>query len=916
MKYPVAVPVFIMIFMIEPAPSQIVEHDSVFFDLDSVYYKYRIVEGDTSISDTVYAPVVRDTTTDISDNLKISGVKDFSFDLDQGFDQGLRVYITGDVQGVGIEGALSDKATSGSTVQLSEVEKMYLRAFTKNFEAGLGNLSVKLPYDIQDEIQGARIGIHTADKNNAWNCAYAVNRGVTKRTRFAGEEGKQSPYFLEKPVISGSERVYLGQGIDPPMLLNIDEDYKIDYENGILSFTNKNIITGNSRIEIEYKQAVADYPNIYAETDAEIDLRYASFTGLFRRRYDDKENPLTFSLAPEEKDSLESAGDTSNVVHTYADSSETGDYIIDAGHFVYVGVDSGIYTVNFFYVGENNGAYVYDPDLNAFVYQGPDQGNYSPDKLVPLPEKHDFYGAGMYLLKTLQVNVFGAVIDKNTFSHIDDADNMGMGCEAYLKKDLGMFSLEGEYLFYDNQFGKPMEQEKLDYQYQWNTTDRLEELADINASIEPLSFLQLGAGYGVLNRTHERRSLTIAPWFFKFGYEVVDTIDKYYASAARGIGKFHVRSQYAYIENTHLLDYSVQYDIQKHGHVNISGNYNKDSLNRGITTVFDIATRPLSFSIGHRLYNDTVFLFGNAALHIEYKFGAIIGNIEQTQRYSQKRDETYIKVDEGAGNYVYDSLTNTYVEKQGGDYVRKIYLLQDFERVINRNYSFEASFQQSIVDLTGRFHYTEESNFKSNLGELILCFNKEPYAMEMNIQQDLVNDGRYALYEIRNRERSLVVAPSYKTLASRFEIKQMIEQYNAFISETRDSYKTRISWRILSNPLAKPEIGYAYHKLSSGYFANTDILLYEPRAGLLIGIPIKTMGRVELNGALIQRTYNIDDVPYFFAAAEPPGLTKTLTLTASFGVSKYTMLSLIYHIDISPENDLRQNLRFQTKIRF
>lgn len=908
--------IYFLIFTGGFGTSQISEEDSSLLDLDSVYYKYQILETDTILVDTLYIPVIEDTSMDMYNNLRISGIKDFSFDMNQGFDQGLRVHIGGEVQGVGIEGALSDKATPSSTIQISEVEKMSLRVFTKNFEGGLGNLTLDLPFGITDEIQGARVGIHTQDKEDAVNFSYAVNRGTDKRMRFSGEEGKQSPYFLEPPIITNSERVHLSQGIGQPELLKVDEDYSIDYERGILSFTNKNIITNHSRIEVEYKQAIDDYPNIYGQSDAKTEFGNVTFAGIYRRRYDEKENPLTFTMSAQEKDNLRTAGDTSIVFHTYADSSAEGDYIIDNNHFVYVGTGNGDFIVTFFYVGENNGEYIYAPTIKAFSYQGPGLGNYSPTKLLPLPGKDEFYGLGINLFDAIQLNAYGSVLDKNTFSTIDDNDNSGMGFHMHLKKQSSIFSVDGEYISYDERFSKPQGKEEIDYQYQWNTNEPLEELADIVLGISPKPFFRAAVGYGILNRTHKRKSINLYPFFFNFGYQAIDSIDKYYASLAKKQGKFVLKSQYEYVQETHLFSYDIQYWIRKNSRLGISGNFDQDSTNRGITTVFDIATSPLSISLGHRLFNDTTFFFGNIGLNIQHKYGAIIGNLEQTQRYSQKRDENYLKVDDGTGNYVFDSLTGTYVEKDGGDYIRKIHLLQEFERVVNRNYSIETSYRQSIFDFRGRFYYAEESNFKSNFGELLVTLSDDLYEFELNVHQDLTEDARFALFEISSRERLLSIAPSYKALSGRVEVKEILEKHNTFISEKRDSYTGKTAWRILSNPILRPELGYSYSKIFSDYFAATDLLLYEPRTSMLIGIPYKTKGRFELTGELIYRKYNLETVPYFFTADEPPGLTKIVMATASLGFGKHTMFSLVYRIEFSPDNEFRHNLRFQTKIRF
>ena len=65
---------------------QISESDTTFFTLDSVYYRYQLVQ-DTSDYESLFLPIPFDTLRLEKTNLRISGVKDFSFDMTQGFDQ-------------------------------------------------------------------------------------------------------------------------------------------------------------------------------------------------------------------------------------------------------------------------------------------------------------------------------------------------------------------------------------------------------------------------------------------------------------------------------------------------------------------------------------------------------------------------------------------------------------------------------------------------------------------------------------------------------------------------------------------------------------------------------------------------------------------------------------------------------------
>jgi len=908
--------IFIVISLIILIPQFVTSQSPDIFTLDSVYYRYRVI-ADTVHPGSLYEPILIDTGEFDRERLRISGVKDFSFDVNQGFDQGLQVDIIGEVEGVGIEGNLSDKATPSSTQRISDIEKMSLKAFTKNFYGGIGNLTLDLPFDVSDEIQGGRIGIHSEDKENSVNVSYAVNRGSYKRTQFIGEEGKQSPYFLEGSIVVGSEKVYLAQGMAPPTLLKRDNDYTIDYERGIVSCTNENIITNYTRIEVEYQQALEDYPNTYQETDAQVKVGGVAFTSMYRRRFDNKENPLSFTLSDAEIESLKTSGDSLTVLHTYADTSSQGSYIIEDDHFVFVGEGNGDYDVTFFYAGENKGEYEYDPTIKGFTYRGSGFGNYSPTKFITPPQQHQFYGLGARIFETVWLEIYGSDIDFNTFSHIDDGDNFSKGGRVTLAKTFHIFSLYGEYIYYDEDFSMPAAKEGIDYQYQWNTQEPMKELGNVSVGVTPTDFLTADLGYSILNHTHRRKFINVQPFFFQFGYQGIDSTHKYYVGLVKKFGNLSLNSRYEHEEESHLLTYDINYVTQKNYGIGLSGSYDRDTTDRGMTTIASIFSPLLSLSLGRRVFNDTTFLFGNAAINISYGGLSLQGSLEQSQRYSQKRDEIYTKVDEGEGNYVYDSTTNTYIEKEGGDYIKQIFLLGEFDRVVTRSYSLEGKYTYSIFGLLTRLNYIDEKNYLSHTEDILCTVSNDMYSFEINLRQDITEDARYAQFAVSSRERLVSFVPVYKKFLGRAEIKEEIEKYGTLETARESSYSGEMGYSIFSKPLIRPKIGYAYSTVFSQYFEHLDIRRQTPRASLLCGIPIKkNSGRIELTGELIYHRYNIDDVPYFFTATKPPGLTKILGVTTSLGIGGNTIFSFIYKIEFSPDNDIRQNLRLQTRIRF
>jgi hypothetical protein len=885
-------------------------------ELDSAYYRYVAIPYDSSF-DTQPTTVLPDSIGKSDDALRISGTKDFSFDVNQGFDQGLKVDITGEVEGVGIEGNLSDKATPSSTVPISDIERISLKAFTKNFSGSVGNLSIESPFGITDEIRGGRISLYSEDKTKDVAAAYAVNRGIFVRAQFAGEEGKQSPYMLTGPVIAGSERVYITHGLAQPVLLNRDSDYTIDYETGIISFTNRNIITGHTRIEVEYKQAIEDYLNTYGQVGGHVALNNVKFHALYRSITDDKDDPLTFALTPAEIESLALAGDSVEVLHTYADTSTEGSYVIQSGHFVYVGQGNGEYNVTFFYVGEGNGEYIYDPLISAFTYQGMNEGNYSPTKALPLPRSEEFLGLGAELFESISVQIYGSRVDGNTFSALDDDNNNGLGYRAHANKTFKFLTLRGNYLRYDDDFVSPTRREDVGYRYMWNTDDTLKELADLSLLLAPVDFLKMEAGYGLLNRDHRRRFLTLQPLFFTLGYEGIDTLNRFFGYFYKTLAKTTLNATYEMYGAFRMLNYGVQYASNKNMSLGLTGGYDRDTLITGLANTLNFNTPFLSLAAGHRSLNDTTFLFGNATIDYARSNFSIHGDLQQSQRYSQKRDEAYVKVEDGQGDYVYDPVTDTYIEKENGNYVRKVFLLPEFTRVITRNFGIEIGYARSWYDLNGRFYYVDEKDFFSHSEDIGFNLRIAPYDVALTLRQDFQDDARYALGRNSTLDRLASLVPSVGAFAGRFEVQSTSDRSGTDERERRDSYRAEISYDILNRPIVRPRIGYAFSRIYSEYFAELDIRQHAPKTGILFSLPLRIIrGKIETTAELIYRLYNIEEIPFFFAANEPKGLVTTLGSFMSIGVGENTIFSLIYRIEFRPAEDPIQNLRLQSRIRF
>jgi len=896
--------------------AQISDPDTAFNSLDSVYREYSVVYPDTGNYDSLFIRTAIDSSPQETGQLYISGSKDFLFDIDQGFNQGLNVNIMGEVEGIQIEGNLSDKNAPSSGVFLSEVERIRLLVSSRYVSGGIGDLDLHLPFNIRDDIQGAQLTAHNEQKKHQLGGAYAVDRGTIERNRFQGEEGKQGPYMLNGPVIPGSEHVYIARGTNLPVQAEPGKDYTMDYEQGILSFTSNQLITNRARIEIEYKLATQDYPKIYGVGTGTIDLGQTQLYGIARRRNDDKDDPLSFTLSQAEIDSLVIGGDSSIVRHTYADTSSEGDYILVGDHFVYAGQNSGTHVVTFFYVGENNGEYIYDPNIKAFSYLGPGNGNYTPTKYIPLPEQDILYGLGGIFLESIKINALVSRYDRNLFSPLADNDNTGFGIDAKIDRTIGIFAFSAAYIAYGETFLRPYFDNEMDMPYQWNTNDSLRELATGSLYITPWSTLSLRSSYGVLNREHYRRAFSIHPLFFAFGFEQVDTISTYHAGLDNRFGNLAVSSRYEYRSPAHMFDYDLDYHFSERTQVGIRGTYDQDSLGTGITTIAEMITAPFSLSIGHRQYNDTTFLFGNTRFSLTYENLTLQGTAERSQRHLQKRDETYVRVDQGTGNYIYDPATDTYIECDNGDYVRKVFLLDEYERIVSQVYDIETRYIFPIADITGRFGYIDEEQYFRITSDGSILLGQNPISLEISARQDLSQDGRYSLFTLYERDRSVSIVPVIERFTGKVSILQRLDKYETQVREKRYDYGGTAAYRIIDTPMIKPLFGYTYSILSSDYYPGLDIRLHTLRLRLLVGIPVMKKGRLEVTGEIIDRIYNMEEIPLFFSSRDPTGLTERIQCSANIGVGAQTVLSLNYSIEFPPDDALRQNLRLQTKILF
>ena len=419
-----------------------------------------------------------------SSNLNISGSKSFSISAgnqeDMDFDQSLYLQIDGELSdNIFIKAQLSDNnspiAPEGSTKKISELDKILIKIYSGNYALSFGDFFCKFDdtYFANYEYKLEGVNFHWEAKND-FDFSAAISNGEFISHKFYGIEGKQGPYYLpgknvaNVKVLAGTEKIYLNGN-----LLTRGNDYIIDYNDGSITFKNANVITDDSHIIADYEYSAEDFrSNLYLSSGnlSFFDNNAKLFFKILSDN-DDKEMPLNYSFSDEEKEILKSAGDDQTKARVSGvDSVGTDRYYTwndSVEIYEYVGLDStgnylGDYRIHFSYVGAGNGSYN-KIGYYEFEYVGDENGDYIPERQLPLPEKNlnlDF-GAELNLGKFLLYSE-GIVTyyDKNSFSPIDDNDNQGFALYNKLKfkSDIADFGRTDNSFFYEykNRYFHPL----------------------------------------------------------------------------------------------------------------------------------------------------------------------------------------------------------------------------------------------------------------------------------------------------------------------------------------------------------------------------------------------------------------------------------------------------------------------------
>ncbi|MDZ7338650.1 MAG: hypothetical protein ONB30_08920 [candidate division KSB1 bacterium] len=448
-------------------------------------------------------------------------------------DSGLRMQVSGKVsENLEVVASLTDQNTpiqpEGNTQTLQEIDKVFVELKGRDVHVTMGDYYLELAgpefAHYARKLQGAMATVRRGPVSAT--ASGAVSRGQFRTQYFLGQEGYQGPYQLKGDrgqidiiVLAGTEKVWVDGEL---MVRGENNDYVIDYSSAQITFTRRRLITGDSRITVDFQYSDERFRrNIYAfRSTAQpwADKVQVGFSYL--READDKDNPLDFTLTEQRLAVLRAAGDDPDKAFedgaTYVGPGK-GRYLRDSsGVFRYVGADSGAYNVSFSDVGEGKGDYAYT-GAGVYRYVGPGAGRYAPVVLLPTARSHDLFGADVSLAPhpAVRLSAEGAIsrLDRNSYSPVGDDDNRGLASSVSLQlkpeklrlfgATLGSGQLVAKVRRVDGRFADIDRTTVVEYERRWDLPDSLgreEVVQELQGQYLPFSGLELRGEYGNIRK--------------------------------------------------------------------------------------------------------------------------------------------------------------------------------------------------------------------------------------------------------------------------------------------------------------------------------------------------------------------------------------------------------------------------------
>ncbi len=534
-----------------------IDYDVFPYSLKEEYSNFEVtVERDSVTGDTVQIATQKKDFmgsifegTDLEKSGSLFRGVNIGSNRDLTLNSGFRLQLNGKLSdGIEINAALTDENSpiqpEGNTEKLQELDKVFIEIKSKSFVGTIGDINVDFAntqfMNFKRKIQGAK-GFSDYGAGNIFFSG-AVQSGKFNTNQFNGTDGIQGPYVLlgvdneiNILVLSGTEKVYLDGN---PMIRGEQADYTIDYGIGTITFTNKRIITSDSRIIVDFEYTDRKYSRIILSGANQLRLvqNKVLLSAYYVNQNDNENKTVDFTLTDQDKQILANAGDNklnavkSGVLYVGVDTAtgigrglySKADTIINntnVTYYKYSPNDSNaVYQVIFSYVGQTSGNYV-QQSTYQYNFAGSSQGNYDTVVFIPVPNAYQVGDINLNYesssKKEFSVNVEAAVsnFDANKFSTLDDNNNSGIalyGNIGFFRNKFKFLGLKMDALEFKvreklvNRLFIPLERiNPVEFyrEYDIQDTNKLtEDLHEASLRIAPSRFLEFKADFGQLLR--------------------------------------------------------------------------------------------------------------------------------------------------------------------------------------------------------------------------------------------------------------------------------------------------------------------------------------------------------------------------------------------------------------------------------